>query len=388
MPKFKLTGLISAVVLMGTVLYGLVVLSQTPQSSVRLSAEPPIGQIFPFQAEATTAQSPVKLTLAAVDGAGQPLQQAKIRLQILTPPKNPWFPTDFPIVEGTELLNIEAIAPNGTLQVQQMLPIRGNYKLVVDVAPIAENAFKPFQQTLTLPVKEHGVKYRNFAILAVILLAVGFGGGWVLGEPQKLEPGEIAPQRVRLLLSGAILVAIAALLFINITAEVADSHTTGSHAPHPHRSEPSVLQSQGIEARLSGDVQATVGQPAKLAIQVIDTTINEPATDVLVKIRAMPTGEEWVAFAFQGMPDDNGKLTWEQQFFDGAPHSVEVEVSPQPDSDYQFSPLRVVQDMDVEGVAPPLSLRFIVLGYFTVIVVLGLLLGITIRRPSVWKLKH
>lgn len=385
MPKSKIAALISAISLMGVVFYGVVVLSQTPQPSVRLKTEPPTGQIFPFKAEAATAPSPVKLTLEAVDGEGQLLEEAEIRLQILTPPKNPWFPTDFPIVEGTELLNLEAIAPDGTLQVQQMLPIRGNYKLLVDVAPIAENAFKPFQQTLTLPVKEHGVKYRNFAILAVILLAVGFGGGWILGEPQKLEPGEIAPQRVRLLLSGAILVAIAALLFINITAEVADSHTTGTHA---HRSEPSVLQSQGIEARLSGDVQATVGQAAKLAIQVIDTTTNEPATDVLLKIRVMPTGEEWVAFAFQGMPDDNGKLTWEQQFFDGAPHSVEVEVSPQPESDYQFSPLRVVQDIDVEGVAPPLHLRFIVLGYFTAIVVLGLLLGITIRRPSVWKFKH
>jgi hypothetical protein len=120
-------------------------------------------------------------------------------------------------VEGTELLNIEAVAPKGELQIQQMLPIRGNYQMLVKVTPIVANAFTPIEQTLTLSVPESWVKYRNFGILAVILLAVGLGGGLVLGGQQQIQPGEIAPQRVRLLLSGAIIVAIASLLIINIT---------------------------------------------------------------------------------------------------------------------------------------------------------------------------
>ena len=382
MSKFKMAALVSAICLMGVVLYNLVVFSQTPQPSVRLLTEPPISKILPFEAEATAPPSPVRLTLQAVDATGQPLENAKIRLQILTPPKNPWFPTDFPIVEGTELLNIEAVAPKGELQIQQMLPIRGNYQLLVNVTPIVANAFTPIEQTLTLSVLERWVKYRNFCILAGILLAVGLGGGLVLGGQQQIQPGEIAPQRVRLLLSGAIIVAIASLLIINITAEVADSHTQGHHS---QTKEPAVLQSQGVEARISGDVQATVGQPAKLAVQVIDTTTGQPATDVMLNIKATPAEDKWVAFAYQGVTDAKGQLTWEQQFFDGAPHKIEVEVSPQPQATRQFPPLRVVKAIEVEGVAPPLQVRLIVLAYFTSIIVLGLVIGLNLRRRSVWR---
>ncbi len=387
MSKFKIAALVSAICLMGAVLYGLVVFSQTPQPAVRLITEPPISQILPFEAEATKPQSPVQLTLQAVDAVGKPLENAKIHLQILTPPKNFWFPTDFPIVEGTELLNIEAVAPQGELQIQQMLPIRGNYQLLVDVSPIVANAFTPIQQTLSLSVPENWVKYRNFGILAVILLIVGLGGGLVLGGKQQIQPGEIAPQRVRLLLSGAIIVAIASLLIINISAEVAESHT---HT-HEHQSqtlEAAVGSSQGVQARISGDVEATVGQPATLTVQVIDTTTNQPATDVIVNIKATQSEHEWVAFAYQGATDAEGKLTWEQQFFDGAPHKIEVDVSPQPEAIQQFSPLKVAKQIQVEGVAPPLQGRLIVLAYFTSLIVLGLIIGLSLRRRSLWQYRN
>jgi len=394
MRKFKMPALVSAICLMSVVFYGLVVSSQTAQPAVRLIT-PPINQIFPYEAEATTPQSPVQLKLQAVDAVGKPLENAKIRLQILTPPKNPWFPTDFPIVEGTELLNIEAVAPKGELQIQQMLPIRGNYQLLVEATPIVANAFTPIQQTLTLSVPENSAKYRNFGILAVILLALGLGGGFVLGGKQSLEPGEIAPQRVRLLLSGAIIVAIASLLIVNISAEFAESHPhehhSHEHHAHEHHSqklEPATLQSQGIEARLLGDVEATVGQPAKLAVQVIDTTTNQPATDVVVNIKATQAENEWVAFAYQGVMDAKGELAWEQQFFDGAPHKVEVEVLPQPQAKRQFSPLRVAKEIEVAGVAPPLPIRLIVLAYFTGFIVLGLVIGLKLRSNSVWKYRN
>ena len=377
MSKFKMAALVSTICLMGVVFYSLVVSSQTPQPVVRLTTEPSISQVLPFEAEATALPSPVRLSLQAVDAANQPLENAKIHLQILTPPKNPWFPTDFPIVEGTELLNIEAVTPKGELQIQQMLPIRGNYQLLVNVSPIVANAFTPFQQTLRLSVAESWVKYRNFAILAVILLVLGLGGGLVLGGKQQIQPGEIAPQRVRLLLSGAIIVAIASLLIINITAELADSHT---HRHHSQTKEPEVFQSQGVEARISGDVEATVGQSAKLAVQVIDTTTGQPASDVIVNIKATQSEDKWVAFAYQGVTNAKGQLAWEQQFFDGAPHKVEVEISPSPQATSQFSPLRVAKQIQVEGVAPPLQIRLIVLAYFTSFIVLGLLLGLKLKN--------
>jgi hypothetical protein len=208
----------------------------------------------------------------------------------------------------------------------------------------------------------------------------------VLGGKQQIQPGEIAPQRVRLLLSGAIIVAIASLLIINISAEVAESHT---HT-HEHQSqtlEPAVQASQGVEARISGDIEATVGQPAKLAVQVIDTTTNQPATDVILNIKATQSQHEWVAFAYQGATDAEGKLTWEQQFFDGAPHKIEVDVSPQPEATLKFSPLKVAKQIQVQGVAPPLQGRLIVLAYFTSLIVLGLIIGLSLPLFSQTEVK-
>ena len=369
---------------MSIIFYGWVGFSQSPQPTVRLTTEPQISQILPFEAEANTPLSPVLLKLQALDAAGIPLENARIGLTILTPPKNPWFTTDFPIVEGTKLLDIEAIAPKGELQIQQMMPIRGNYQLLANVTPIAQNAFPPIQQTLTLSVPENGVKYRNFAILAAILLVVGLGGGLAIGGKQEIQAGEIAPQKVRLLLSGAIVIAIAALLFVNVSAEIAQSQMSMAMS-HMMESKPTektspIVRSQGLEVRLSGDVSATVGKTVNLQVQVTDTKTNQPVTDVLLNIKTIQLENDWIAFAYKGVPDAAGKLVWQEQFFDGAPHKVEVEVSPEPNAARQFLPFQVSQTIEVEGVAPPLSVRLTVLAYLTGIVVAGMAIGFGLQR--------
>lgn len=387
MPKFKLSALISAICLMSIVLYVLAGFSQVAQPKVQLTTEPGVNQIFPFEAEATQPQSPARLKLQVLDASGQPLENAKIGLTILTPPKNPWFTTDFPIVEGTKLLEMAAVVPKGELQFQQMLPIRGTYQLLVNVTPTLENAFSPFEQTLTLVVPENWVKYRNFGILVAILLTVGVVGGLVIGEGQRIAPGEVAPQRVRLLLSGAIVVAIAVLLFVNVSAEIAQS---GMSMPMSHMTQsvpssdkPTTIQSGRLQLRLSGDDSATVGQPANFQVNVIDPKTSQPVADVFLKIQATQLEDNWLAFAYQGVPDPTGNFKWQQQFFDGAPHKIEVEVAPQANAARQFQPFQVAKTIEVEGVAPPLSVRSIVLAYLTGVVVVGLLLGIWLRRNKV-----
>mgnify|MGYP002778027844 FL=1 len=387
MPKFKLSALISAICLASIVIYVLAGFSQVAQPKVRLTTEPGVNQIFPFEAEATQPQSPARLKLQVLDASEQPLENAKIGLTILNPPKNPWFTTDFPIVEGTKLLEMAAVAPKGELQFQQMLPIRGTYQLLVNVTPTLENAFSPFEQTLTLTVPENWLKYRNLGILVAILLIVGVVGGLAIGERQQLQLGEIAPQRVRLLLSGAIVVAIAALLFVNVSAEIAQSGMSMpmSHVsePTPSSEQPSTIQSGELQLRLSGDVSATVGQPANFQVNVIDPKTSQPVADVFLKIQATQLEDNWLAFAYQGVPDPTGQLKWQQQFFDGAPHKIEVEVAPPANAARQFQPFQVAKTIEVEGVAPPLSVRSIVLAYLTGVVIVGLLLGIWLRRNRV-----
>jgi hypothetical protein len=384
MSRLKRFLLISAACMVGIVFYAWVGMSQLPQPSITLATSPNMGQIRPFEAESADPQAPVQLTLQALDRAGHALENAKIHLKLVTPSKTPWFTTDFPIVEGTTLLEMEALAPQGKLSLAQMLPIRGDYALQVSATPSAANAFSPIQQTLNLSVAENWVKYRNLGILAAILFAIGLGGGWVIGSGQKTQPGEIAPQRVRLLLSGVTALAIAALLFVNISAEFAQSHGSmamshGTEAAPP-AAQSARLNAEGLEVALSGASSATVGKLAKLQVRVMDAKNHQPVTDVLVQVTTTQLDSNWIAFAYQGVPDRNGTFAWQQQFFDGAPHHIEVEVTPQPKAARQFKPLQVAQNISVEGVAPPLQVRLASLFYLTGLVGLGLLLGLALQR--------
>jgi hypothetical protein len=70
----------------------------------------------------------------------------------------------------------------------------------------------------------------------------------------------------------------------------------------------------GLELRVSGDVSATVGKPTNLQVKVTDNQANQPATDVILNLKTTQLEHEWVAFAYQGVPDAAGQLTWQQQF--------------------------------------------------------------------------
>lgn len=380
MKKYRLFGVISAVCITLSILYSFVGNSQIPTSRVLLSSNPPLERILPFEAEAEKPQSPVTLTLQAVDTAGKSLENAKISLQILTPNRNPWLTTDFPIVEGTKLLQMDAAAPDGKLEVQQMLPIRGNYQLLVNVSPLVANAFAPYQQTLNLNVRENPIKYKYFVVIAAILLSLGLLGGWVIGGQEELQQGEIAPQSVRLLLSALTVVAIVTLLVINISAEVAEAHGSGHNSSSTEAIAPSSQKSQGLEISLGGDKNATVGKLANLSLQVKDSATGQPIRDVALQVKAIATEHNLTVFDYKGIPDEQGKLTWLEQFFDGSPHKIEVEATPLPGSSRQFAPVKVAQEVEVEAIAPPIYIRLIGLFYFTAFVGIGMAIGLLIQH--------
>jgi hypothetical protein len=397
MSKFKLVTLIGASCLISLIRFA----PAHAQATVKLTTEPSLAQISPYEAEATTTEQPISLKLQAIDPQGQPLKASKIAVKIINPPSNRWFPTDFPIVEGTQLLELTAPAPDGKIQFEQMLPIRGNYQILVNVTP-TDPQIAPYQQTLTLPVPESGIKYQNFAILSGILLAVGAAGGWVIGSRQPTQPGEIAPSTVRLLLSGATVFAIASLLYVNVSAEIAQSgmseamshagkggamsgmdHAGMSGMNHgaeakPLVTKPTVTQ-DGVKVGLSGDADSTVGRLAQLRLQVTDAQTNQPITTD-VKIKAIATEGEWTSFSHQGVTDRQGQLNWQSGFFDGVPHLIEVTVSPMATGTKKFAPIKVSKAVDVEGVAPPLMTRLIVLGYLTGIVAAAFLAAFLLRR--------
>ncbi|HEY9828409.1 MAG TPA: hypothetical protein V6D19_23470, partial [Stenomitos sp.] len=231
--------------------------------SIQVTTQPPIAQAIPLK-------EAVQLRLKVLDAQGQPVKNAKIQLQIRTPSPTPWFSTDFPIVEGTTLLNLETVSQDGILNLQQVFPIRGTYQLQVSATPVTGHAFLPVQRTLTLTVPENPTKYLNLGILVALLLGMGWGGGRIIGRSYPRQQGELAPQPVRLLLSGVAGVALVSLLAVNISAESTESHSHAhaedhTHAGH-HHSEASAALSTASSVKLEGDETATVGQLATLSV--------------------------------------------------------------------------------------------------------------------------
>ena len=244
-----------------------------------------------------------------------------------------------------------------------------------------------------MTVPENAIKYQNFAILAAILTAAGLGGGWVIGARRVTKAGEVAPQPVRLLLSGATLVAIATLLYVNVSAEMAQS---GMSAPmshpmgqgqmagmeHPNKSMPaSTITSQGIKLAITGDSSATVGKIANFQVKAVDAKTDKPVAGT-VSIQTINTEKEdkWTAFGYQGAIDPSGKLAWQSGLFDGSGHQVNVEFTPATVAGQTSMPIKVSQPVEVEGVAPPLYVRLISLGYMTGIVASAFLVAFWLRR--------
>ncbi len=331
------------------------------QVQLQLAAQPPLSGIIP-------AQQPVRLKLEAVDRQKTPIQQAQWQITLNTPPTNPWLTTDFPIVEGTTLLNAELKSAEDTLELETILPIRGAYRLQATATAPGMDA--PVTQTFVLNVPENPVKYRNAATLAVILLLLGLVGGWVIArQPQKREDSQELAQSVRLLLSGAAVAAIVALLAVNLSAEqAAQSHAERSLNQNLSRTTAEV---GSLKLEYLGDTIATVGKLADLSARLMDTRTNQPIQDVTFQLKAKDAEHGATVLAIAGKPNASGIFTWQQQFFDGAPHQIQIEAL----SPTSSKPVTLTQAIEVEGIAPPMSVRLKTLGYMTAIVAIGMAIG-------------
>lgn len=334
---------------------------------LKMVTDPPLAEVIPFE-------QPITISLSATE---VPLENARVQIKLLTPARTPWLTTDFPIVEGTTLLDMAVTPVDGEAQFQVMPPIRGRYQLQVSVTPEAAGAFTPFTQTLDFTVPENPLKYRNLLILLAILAVAGVGGGWVIGDSQPLEAGEPMPERVRLLLSAAAVAAIGTLLYIMITAEQANAHTDSKAATSPVESQEHPV---GLSVSLEDLAIAQVGQAIPLAVEVADAATGQPLTDIDLAIATRLLEYDRTVSAFQASPDTTGRYTWNQQFFDGSAHVVTVRVSPQPDAAVQFEPFDLVKRIEVVGVAPPMSVRLISLGYLTAFLAAGVGVGFFVRR--------
>ncbi len=334
--------------------------SQAQQPTLEVHTTPPLAQVVPDDTLTT-------VRLQAATAAGDPIKNANYLIKLTAPVPQFWTTSDFPLVEGTELLTVEGTTQNGVMEFQQQFPIRGQYQLQVRVTPLGEEGIAAFSQTIPVIVPENPVKYRNTAILIVLLVGIGLLGGWIIGGEQTIPEGEWVPRSVRLLLSGLTGVAIVALLWVNIRAEIVYA-TVPDLMPLNETSVATQLDS--TELQLMGDSAAIVGLPSRRSLQLLDATTGAPLENypVNITVKALESGDTVLAFA--GQTNEQGSLPWREQFFDGAPHEVAASTTLT-----NGKTIRATHEIEVQGIQPPLRRRFITLSYYMGIFLTSILVG-------------
>jgi hypothetical protein len=352
--------------------------AQETSGRVLLTLDPPVQKLVPFEAEAEQQQSPPRFHLEAQDGQGKALSRVRMQIKMVTPATNPWISTDFPIVEGTELLSLEVPAAQGVVEFEQMLPIRGTYQILVKVIPMDDAVSTPLiEQVLTVNVPENPVKFRNFAFLAGMCTLVGAVGGFFIGTPQRrldLRSTLGIPESVRLLLIGLTLTAMAALIFINVSAEFQGDHSSMAGMANTPINAPSIAQDKEQVLNLDGAKEARVGTAESFQARLTDRRTGQEIPSAF-KVSVINEENNWKLFSIATPIADH--LRWRQQFFDGSGHRIEVQTPP-----HKKQPaLTTKHSVSVEGIAPPVSVRLKALAYLTGFVALGLfgMMGLKLR---------
>lgn len=138
----------------------------------------------PDPAEIVVREEPAKAIVEVKDAAGRPLRDVLLELEIDTPPRGTFISTDLPRVDGTPLVRSRLAAPQGSVELDVIWPMRGTYQVRVTASPApgTSASFQRTTRTFAVSLPERPGPMRNFFITAVILLAFGAGGGYVLGR--------------------------------------------------------------------------------------------------------------------------------------------------------------------------------------------------------------
>jgi len=166
------------VVILGSGIMSPKILAAGP--SVALSTEPPGDQIVPDVTLST-------VRISVLDGRGDPIPNVKIGFDLKAPVSGRLFSSDFPHVEGTDLMSYELVSSDGVLEFEYLWPIRGSYEIVMSASPTALSPvqFEPVSTSTTLRLSESRAEMTNIIILVVFLAVFGLASGLVLGRSFK-----------------------------------------------------------------------------------------------------------------------------------------------------------------------------------------------------------
>ena len=137
--------------------------------NIYFKASPRLELLYPYS-------DPATLTLLVTGTDGKPVAQGRVAIRLDAPEPGWFFFTDFPLVEGSRLLDMSLLLRQGKAEWKYLFPIRGHYRLTVEyAAPDGRKASKTF----AFEISEHKQKWFFLGIFSLALFAVGAVAGRV-----------------------------------------------------------------------------------------------------------------------------------------------------------------------------------------------------------------
>lgn len=149
---------------------------------------------------------------------GHPAEDVQLSYRVYTPKETFWFGTDFPVVEGTQLLSGSVPLPDGHQTISMILPIRGEYRVKVTARGDEGATVESFH----FNVPENPQEKINLSIFLLVLFFIGGIGGFIFS---KTTPNNIS----RSWLIGATMAS--GFILLSSPGQVL-AHGEGSWDPH------------------------------------------------------------------------------------------------------------------------------------------------------------
>jgi hypothetical protein len=279
---------------------------------------------------------PTDLSLLVTTADGRPIKQGTVAIRVDAPRPGRVFSTDIPMIEGTLLNRMELPLREGRANWKQLFPIRGEYRVSVDV--ISADGMKA-SKAFAFTVRENEKKWLALGAFSSVLFILGFLAGRVFTGTG---------------LSAVPVVFTAALLAAGI-----------SGAP----------QAEGLPKGVLEIEPAIVGRPSAVRWKLAgDDRGGARAATLTLTITHLE--KKKVVFAVDRIAVP-GEWSMQYNFPDGAEYRVVAAgyVSGQ-------APVRNEQVVTVTGVEPPASAMVPVLTLFTVLIALGLGAGRWSKRRA------
>ena len=268
------------------------------------------------------------LSLLVTSADGRPLKQGTVAIRLEAPNPGRVFSTDYPLVEGTVLSEMQLPLRQGRAIWKQLLPIRGEYRLTVHA--VAGDGAK-MSRVFTFNVRENEKKWLALAALSAGLFLLGFVAGRVFTGAR----------------AGA-LMAMVGFALLTGAPEISNAQQGGSDTP-------AVLEVQA----------QTVGKPGRVRWKMVNIAEGGARTGTLA-LTITHLEKQKVVFSVERIPVD-GEWSMKFHFPDGGEYRVAA-VGNIPG----LGVVRSEQSIAVTGVEPPPGAMIAVMVLFVALIAVGL----------------